>query len=120
MGSGTVVCPTVSGTFWRHHPNHFNHFNHFDLGPIYLYNYFSIKYIKMVHLAKVSKGSEVPSTQAMPSDQVEDAASFTVYGSHFSTERLPHDQIPEAEMPPGIAYRLIKDELSLDGNPLLK
>jgi hypothetical protein len=28
--------------------------------------------------------------------------------------------MPEREMPKEIAYRMIKDELSLDGNPMLK
>ena len=28
--------------------------------------------------------------------------------------------MPEKEMPKEVAYRMIKDELSLDGNPMLK
>ncbi|RHZ46584.1 uncharacterized protein CDV56_101148 [Aspergillus thermomutatus] len=42
-----------------------------------------------------------------------------VYGTRFAAEDLPHHEMAEHEMPAGVAYRLIKDELSLDGNPLL-
>lgn len=48
------------------------------------------------------------------------ATSSTVYGSKFALEDLPAHEIPENEMPKEIAYRLIKDDLSLDGNPVLK
>ncbi|MBE3043421.1 hypothetical protein IMZ48_12790, partial [Candidatus Bathyarchaeota archaeon] len=40
--------------------------------------------------------------------------------SRFAAEDLPKDEMPEGEMPKEVAYRLIKDELSLDGNPILK
>lgn len=43
----------------------------------------------------------------------------SVYGSRFATEDLPRDEMPEREMPKEVAYRMIKDELSLDGNPML-
>ncbi|GIJ90575.1 hypothetical protein Asppvi_009533 [Aspergillus pseudoviridinutans] len=42
-----------------------------------------------------------------------------VYGTHFAAQDLPHHEMAEREMPASVAYRLIKDELSLDGNPLL-
>ncbi|RKF65536.1 Glutamate decarboxylase [Golovinomyces cichoracearum] len=45
--------------------------------------------------------------------------STTVYGSKFSTRTLPEFEIPENEIPKEIAYRLIKNYLSLDGNPIL-
>ncbi|KHN98744.1 glutamate decarboxylase [Metarhizium album ARSEF 1941] len=42
-----------------------------------------------------------------------------VYGSHFADQDLPCDDIPDESMPPEVAYRMIKDELSLDNNPKL-
>jgi glutamate decarboxylase len=75
----------------------------------------------MVRLAKVKRGPETqPSQPTAVRDRDEDVASSSVYGTHFSLEHLPHGEMSEREMPPGIAYRMIKDELSLDGNPLLK
>ena len=50
----------------------------------------------------------------------EDEFSTSVYGSRFAAEDLPSHEMPEKEMPKEIAYRMIKDELSLDGNPMLK
>ncbi|TQS35384.1 hypothetical protein Golomagni_04196 [Golovinomyces magnicellulatus] len=55
----------------------------------------------------------------MPSKEGVQNLSTTVYGSRFSTQCLPKYEIPENEMPKEIAYRLIKDDLSLDGNPIL-
>lgn len=51
-----------------------------------------------------------------------DADTFTssVYGSRFAAEDLPKYEMPEGEMPREVAYRMIKDDLSLDGNPMLK
>lgn len=50
----------------------------------------------------------------------EDEFSTSVYGSRFAAEDLPSHEMPEKEMPKEVAYRMIKDELSLDGNPMLK
>lgn len=50
----------------------------------------------------------------------EDEFSTSVYGSRFAAQDLPSKEMPEKEMPKEIAYRMIKDELSLDGNPMLK
>ncbi len=50
----------------------------------------------------------------------DDEFSTSVYGSRFAAEDLPAHEMPEKEMPRDIAYRMIKDELSLDGNPMLK
>lgn len=74
----------------------------------------------MVRLAKVKKDSEVQSRFTIPRGSDADTASASVYGTHFSLEHLPHGEMSEGEMPPAVAYRMIKDELSLDGNPLLK
>lgn len=49
----------------------------------------------------------------------EDDFSTSIYGSRFAAEDLPSHEMPEKEMPKDVAYRLIKDELSLDGNPML-
>lgn len=51
-----------------------------------------------------------------------DADQFTtsVYGSRFAEQDLPKLTMPECAMPREIAYRMIKDDLSLDNNPKLK
>ncbi|KXX77971.1 Glutamate decarboxylase [Madurella mycetomatis] len=49
----------------------------------------------------------------------EDDFTTSVYGSRFAAADLPRHEMPEAEMPKEVAYRMIKDELSLDGNPML-
>ncbi|KAI7860094.1 glutamate decarboxylase [Circinella umbellata] len=43
----------------------------------------------------------------------------TIYGSRWATEEIPRFDMPIEEMPSNVAYRLIKDELALDGNPAL-
>lgn len=50
----------------------------------------------------------------------EDNFASSVYGSRFAGADLPRHEMPEKEMPKEVAYRMIKDELSLDGNPMLK
>ncbi|CAG8473841.1 1692_t:CDS:10 [Diversispora eburnea] len=45
--------------------------------------------------------------------------STAVYGTRWATEPAPRYEIPEEEMPPEVAYKLIKDDLMLDGNPSL-
>ncbi|GAB1312893.1 Glutamate decarboxylase [Madurella fahalii] len=49
----------------------------------------------------------------------EDNFTTSVYGSRFAAADLPRHEMPETEMPKDVAYRMIKDELSLDGNPML-
>lgn len=83
----------------------------------------------MVHLAQVKKDDD-PSTRlaSVQLDPVgdggaslEDASNCpSVYGSRFAVQQLPQTGMPETEMPKEVAYRMIKDELSLDGNPMLK
>ncbi|KAK4942545.1 hypothetical protein LTR10_017674 [Elasticomyces elasticus] len=65
--------------------------------------------------ASVVPGLEHISLEA-PGD---DEFSTSVYGSKFAAEDLPSHEMPEREMPKEVAYRMIKDELSLDGNPML-
>ena len=88
----------------------------------------------MVHLASIKNDSEIPNLtranrrasmvpglehiQIDPPSQEEFSSS--VYGSRFASEDLPAHEMPEREMPKEIAYRMSKDELSLEGNPMLK
>lgn len=79
----------------------------------------------MVHLSRVPNDSEIQSPVVDgvgKSDfqlPVGDESTISVYGSRFAAEELPTNEMPEREMPKEIAYRMIKDELSLDGNPML-
>ena len=80
----------------------------------------------MVHLASVPNDHQrqQPPTKGMenlsvePNDD-EDEVTASVYGSRFAAECLPAHEMPEKEMPKEIAYRMIRDDLSLDGNPML-
>ena len=80
----------------------------------------------MVHLTSVPNDEAVnaPPVKGMddlklePNDK-EDEVTASVYGSRFAAECLPRHEMPEKEMPKEIAYRMIKDDLSLDGNPVL-
>ena len=80
----------------------------------------------MVHLTSVpnDKAANAPPVKGMenmklePND-MEDEVTASVYGSRFAAECLPMHDMPEKEMPKEIAYRMIKDDLSLDGNPVL-
>ncbi|KAL9068420.1 MAG: hypothetical protein Q9161_006171 [Pseudevernia consocians] len=80
----------------------------------------------MVHLASVpnDKAANAPLVKGMenlklePNDK-EDEVTASVYGSRFAAECLPMHEMPEKEMPKEIAYRMIRDDLSLDGNPML-
>jgi glutamate decarboxylase len=81
----------------------------------------------MVHLATVPKDSaiNVPLVKGMDKLTLDtgrepDCFTTSVYGSKFAAEDLPKHEMPEHEMPKEVAYRMIKDDLSLDGNPMLK
>jgi glutamate decarboxylase len=52
-----------------------------------------------------------------PDDSNESLAP--AYGTRYLTEPIPRYELPEGEMPAELAYRLIHDELNLDGNPEL-
>lgn len=80
----------------------------------------------MVHLSHISKphdGDDHLSEEVrkLHIEAATDNDNFTtsVYGSKFAAQDLPRYEIPDGEMPREAAYRLIKDELSLDGNPML-
>ena len=78
----------------------------------------------MVHLATVANDSarEKPLVEGMQNihmEEKEDETTVSVYGSRFAAQELPTHEMPEQEMPKEIAYRMIRDDLSLDGNPML-
>lgn len=80
----------------------------------------------MVHLASVPSDkvrnaslTKEFSNLKLKSEFEENEVNGTVYGSRFAAESLPMHEMPEKEMPKEIAYRMIKDDLSLDGNPML-
>ncbi|KAI9789539.1 MAG: hypothetical protein M1816_005946 [Peltula sp. TS41687] len=76
----------------------------------------------MVHLSKVPKESDVNTpVHGLDDLQISDADESTtaVYGSRFAGQDLPKHEMPEGEMPREVAYKMIKDDLSLDGNPIL-
>lgn len=78
----------------------------------------------MVHLAKVHTSDPLSPIKRIDSIKLEttddDDFYSSVYGTRFAAEQLPQTEMPEREMPREVAYRMIKDELSLDGNPMLK
>ena len=73
----------------------------------------------MVHLNAVKNDSELPDLQSLNLGS-DDEFGTAVYGSRIAACDLPANELPEKEMPKDIAYRMIKDELELDGNPKLK
>lgn len=83
----------------------------------------------MVHLGEVSNDAEAkgPIVDGLdnlqlgpPGTETEDEFSANVYGSRYAAQDLPRYEMPEGEMPREIAYRMIKDDLTLDGIPTLK
>ncbi|XWX00577.1 hypothetical protein V2A60_008598 [Cordyceps javanica] len=92
----------------------------------------------MVHLTRVQTGlssdpkadPKAAAAAAAPADlhhkasqlhlaEYNDDFTTSVYGSRFAREDLPKNHMPEGEMPKEVAYQMIKDQLSLDGNPKL-
>lgn len=79
----------------------------------------------MVHLASVPNDKDINSPLVDGLEKVkleqpdEDEVTASVYGSRFAADSLPLHEMPEKEMPREVAYRMIKDELTLDGNPKL-
>lgn len=80
----------------------------------------------MVHLAQIPNAETVakPLVEGMKKLEIappeDDCFTTSVYGSKFAGADLPRLEMPEHEMPKEVAYRMIKDDLSLDGNPMLK
>ena len=80
----------------------------------------------MVHLSHISDASQVDENIVQAVKKVhlqlandDDCFTTSVYGSRFAVDDLPKHEMPEREMPKEVAYRMIKDDLSLDGNPML-
>lgn len=80
----------------------------------------------MVHLGKVPTDQDI-ADKALPEladlelgGPSEDEFTTSVYGSRFAAQDLPRHEMPDGEMPREVAYRMIKDDLTLDGNPTLK
>ncbi|KKK92504.1 hypothetical protein LCGC14_2702270, partial [marine sediment metagenome] len=57
---------------------------------------------------------EVKTDRSDPGD-----AHSTTYAGRYFSEPVPKHEIPAQSMPADAAYRLVHDELNLDGNPLL-
>ncbi len=81
----------------------------------------------MVHLAQIPHDKDInqPLVEGLGRLNIgasaqPDMFTTSVYGSKFAAEDLPKHEMPENEMPKEVAYRMIKDDLSLDGNPMLK
>jgi glutamate decarboxylase len=83
----------------------------------------------MVHLSTIpdrtaassKDGAVTPNTKAkLQLSEFSDDLTLNVYGSKYANESLPKDEMPESSVPRDVAYRMIKDDLSLDGNPRLK
>ncbi|GAB1214217.1 hypothetical protein ATERTT37_003377 [Aspergillus terreus] len=72
----------------------------------------------MVHLSRVRKCSQ-PRHERRAAPAAGGSESPYVYASRYAAEELPEHTMAEREMPADVAYKMIKDELSLDGNPLL-
>ncbi|KAK5130941.1 hypothetical protein LTR08_001544 [Meristemomyces frigidus] len=80
----------------------------------------------MVHLGRVMTDKDISSAKVVndiDSDDLgvpgDDDFTTSVYGSRFASTDLPRHEMPEDEMPREVAYRMIKDDLTLDGTPTL-
>ena len=80
----------------------------------------------MVHLGKVATDRDIQDSKLPELENLDIGAedqneiTTSVYGSRFAAQDLPRHEMPDGEMPREMAYRLIKDDLTLDGNPTLK
>lgn len=81
----------------------------------------------MVHLGRVQtdkaigeKAEGLPKLEELNLDNASDQFTASVYGSRFAARDLPKYEMPDEEMPREVAYRMIKDDLTLDGTPTLK
>ncbi|CAO3703603.1 unnamed protein product [Rhizopus stolonifer] len=72
----------------------------------------------MVFLTNAISNARIDSSKSQ-GELHHDAVGTTIYGSHWASEDIPRYDLPEQEMPSNVAYRLIKDDLALDGNPAL-
>merc|ERR1712000_485864 len=86
----------------------------------------SMAHLSVVRARDDSDAASVKSTSSRASRRpplqlasYQDEFTTSVYGSRFAGMDLPRHHMPECEMPRDIAYRMIKDDLSLDNNPML-
>ncbi|KAL4786586.1 pyridoxal phosphate-dependent transferase [Aspergillus varians] len=74
----------------------------------------------MVNLSRVKHESSSHRARRSTRDSSVQSSEYAgVYGTKYAAEELPHYVMNERGMPADVAHRLISDELSLDGNPLL-
>ncbi|MCJ1248230.1 hypothetical protein MMC30_005447 [Trapelia coarctata] len=79
----------------------------------------------MVHLATVPNddAANAPLVKGLEHIKLEepsvDEVNVSIYGSRFANQDLPSHDMPDGDMPKDVAYRMIKDHLTLDGNPVL-
>ncbi|KAL2814368.1 pyridoxal phosphate-dependent transferase [Aspergillus cavernicola] len=74
----------------------------------------------MVNLSRVSQESSSHRERRETRDTSVQTSEYAgVYGTKYAAEELPLYVMNQRGMPPDVAYQLISDELSLDGNPLL-
>ncbi|CZT23925.1 probable glutamate decarboxylase [Ramularia collo-cygni] len=79
----------------------------------------------MVHLGKVATDKDLIDKLGPAIDELslgapgQDEFTGSVYGSKYAARDLPRNEMPEEEMPREIAYRMITDDLKLDGAPTL-
>jgi glutamate decarboxylase len=75
----------------------------------------------MVNLSRVTEESSSHRERRETRDvSVQDSQYAGVYGTQYAAEELPLYVMNQHGMPPDVAHQLVRDELSLDGNPLLK
>ncbi|CAG8728419.1 41642_t:CDS:10 [Gigaspora margarita] len=70
----------------------------------------------MVYLSRLISDSHLDKEKEVHGSE---AFSTSVYGSRWDIEPIPKYSLPDNEMPAKIAYKLIRDDLQLDGNPVL-
>ncbi|OJI97939.1 hypothetical protein ASPVEDRAFT_124799 [Aspergillus versicolor CBS 583.65] len=74
----------------------------------------------MVNLSRVAQESDTHRDRRSARDSSVTTTEYAgVYGTKYAAEELPLYVMNQSGMPADVAYRLISDELSLDGNPLL-
>ncbi|KAI8982620.1 glutamate decarboxylase [Pilobolus umbonatus] len=78
----------------------------------------------MVFLSNAISNARIEESQ---SKDYPEQVNTTIYGTRWASQDIPSEltcennrfELPEEEMPANVAYRLVKDDLALDGNPAL-
>lgn len=121
--NNTAPTPVLASNGFTNGHSHTNgHHAHGHATPSYIDS--------MAHLSVIRDDSDAASVRSnssrasrrpqMQLSNYQDEFTTSVYGSRFAGMDLPRHHMPECEMPRDIAYRMIKDDLSLDNNPMLK